>query len=94
MQQCNDQTNKLDEIRINSRETRMNFVQISQKLLYSHTCLAYLLVRNSYKFLVNFVQFGKTASKHTSNHNLQSHGQVSDHAQPSIILAAATLGQR
>ena len=37
-------------------------------------------LRLSYKFHVNFVQFVKKESKHTSKHTLQSHGHVIDHA--------------
>ena len=80
IQQCNDETNELDEILTTSWEIRTNFVRISQKLLYSPTCQAYSFVRISYHFHVNFVQFGSRASKHTSKHTLQSHGQVNDHA--------------
>ena len=42
---------KLDQIRTNSYEIRMNFVRILQKLLYSHTCPDI----RWYEFCANFV---------------------------------------
>ena len=85
MDQCNNKPNKLDEI-------HRNVMRISHKLLYSHRVIHVKFVRNSYKFHVNFVQFGNAGGKHTSKHTLQSHGHVTDHAPGFVHLGAATLG--
>ena len=58
----------------------MKIVPISRKLLHSHRCLAYSLVRNSHDFHVNFIHSGNKGSKHTTKHTLQSHGHMIHHA--------------
>ena len=66
---------------------RTNFVRISHCLNIhrnSFTCnsceIRTKLVRISYEFHVNFVQFSIKQSKHTSKHTLHSHGHVTAHA--------------
>ena len=55
MEQCNDETNKLNEIHGNSYEIRTNFVRVSHKLLCSHPLIHVKFVRNSYQFRRNSV---------------------------------------
>ena len=76
MEQCNNKTNKLDEIHANSYE-------FHNASIFTHIHSSKILVkfvRKSYEFHVNSVQFANKESKHTSKHTLQSHGYVIDHA--------------
>ena len=81
---------------------RAKFVRISQKLLYSHTCpdirsneIDTKLVRISYQFRANYVQFVEKASKRTEmhkGHNLQSQGQAIDQAPARVHLGLRHAG--
>ena len=76
MEQCNNKTNKLDEIHRNSYEfhNASIFTHIHSREIRTK------FARISYEFHVNFIQFANKESKHRSKHTLQSHGQVIDHA--------------
>ena len=51
-------------------EIRTNFVRISHKLLYSHTCPSHSFVRNSFEIRTNFVRISSNWSKNQANkHN-------------------------
>ena len=70
MEQCNNKTNKLDEIHRNSYEIRPNLENRTKFGNFTMPQYSHTFVRISYEFQVNFVQFANKGSKHTSKHTL------------------------
>ena len=54
MVQCNNETNKLDEIHANSRENRTKLVQVSRNLPYSHQGIHVKFVPKLNEICTNF----------------------------------------